>query len=298
MQSVSTLRSAARGRWLVAIALAGAVAGLSVLSGALHLSSAQRERRLEAQQAAAAAGQIVERQMQALHDALVRLDERRHGVCDEICEADIAAHLRDMPELVELGWLGQSTDEDVLFLRASAAAGTVGPSPGAASIENHLASLRGAPATSRTQLQRVGHRRLTLSTASSVEPRRAIAVVDLDALVRRSVGEGERESLAIHLAGEQTLDPRSVTDDGVTAAATRTIYGVRWEFVVTEPPAATPFVAGLLLFGGFLTSVLIVIAVLWPSASAAQDTTPTALPLPSARPILQEPVIESPVGDH
>jgi len=288
MQSVPSWRTATPSRWLVAATLAGAVAGLSILSGTTIWSYAHRERIADAQRSAAAAGQIIELHMQALHNALVRLDERRIGACDDLCEQDVAAYLRDMPELVELGWLGQSTDEDVLFLRASAAAGAVGPAPGAASIEKHLASLRGAPTSSRAQLRRAGHQRLTLSTASSAELRRAIAVVDIDAMVRRSLGEAARETLAVHVDGEQTLDPRSVADDGVTGDATRTIHGAVWQFVVTQPAAAAPFLTGLILFGGFLTSALIVIALLWPP-----DRTATSSAQP---PIVQDPAAEHPAS--
>jgi len=260
------------------------------------LSSAQRERIADAQRSAAAAGQIIELHLQALHNALVRLDERRIGECDDICERDVAAYLRDMPELIEIGWLGQSTDEDVLFLRASAAAGAVGPAPEAASIEKHLMSLRGAPTSSRAQLHRAGHQRLTLSTASSAELRRAIAVVDIDAMVRRSLGEPARETLAVHVDGEQTLGPRSVADNGVTAQATRTIHGAEWQFVVTQPAAAAPFITGLFLFGGFLTSALILIALLWPATSGGTAT--NVLPTPAAPLLIQEPAAESSSGDH
>lgn len=264
-------------RRLPALAVGVTLAALTVAAW-LAVRALERDRRVaDAEHIGSTAARLVTLQLRTLHAALARLDEQATGPCDEVCEREIGLLLRDMPEILELGWLGTLEDSDVLFLRGTAAAGAVGPTPGGASIEEHLDRLRSARAGSGPRVERVGSYRISLSFVSPADGRRMIAVVDVPQMMRRIGDEQVHEPLAIHVNDEQVFTGARSTQ-AEAAAVRQSLFEAEWIFATPVAVASAWMPSAIVLALGLLLALAAsALTLVWPGPSIAEAVTSPVL---------------------
>jgi PAS domain S-box-containing protein len=250
-------RQLARGRqaWL-AVGTGGCVAGITLV---LYLGiEAQQQRAIatDARTAVANVARLTSHRVEDLLAALARLDDRATSDCAEACLADVAAHLRDYPELTRLGWVIQA-GENTAFFRRRSGSGT------AMEIEDSAIVLALAQQTTE-RLQSRGSNRVVFAAGANrpevvLGLRRSpaapllLATVDPSRMLDPILDDSDEAGVGL------TIGSDVMTDDTARLSVSRStfdapIQGLVWRFSVDRRGDGRSYLADVLLLGGLIIS--------------------------------------------
>jgi two-component system sensor histidine kinase/response regulator len=259
-----------RQTWLAA-GIAACVAGITVLVWLGVRSEQERSLRLESRTAAEAAAQIAATALVELTSALIRLDERWSGACDEPCRNDVRSYLRDYPELTTVGWTVEPERPGGIYERAGADIAPVTPATAA-----RLAQIGEGAALSPTGATQTGSAlagsQLVLAIRRPPATRVLLAGVDPLQLMQHVLDPASRTgSVGLTIDGRLLLPlaPAVVNGSpGRVGAFSTTILGLEWQFHAAAETRA-PFSPFWLLLGGLLiTGFVGATAHLWQASRA------------------------------